>query len=182
MLSIMTLFQFLDVGSLRYQPNWLSEGEYWRGFTAHWVHANWRHLVLNAAGLVLCMTIASPTWSIWRWGGYHLYLAFGISGLFTLLNPELGWYVGYSGVLFGIYLAAAVDLYPRDKVIALLLATAVVVKVVLEQSGNLTLSSGDLIGIPVIIDAHLYGLLLGLTIALAQPVYTICLNRDNGDA
>ena len=182
MLAIMVILQLLDIRDLRYQPNWWIEGEYWRGYTAHWVHANWLHLLLNATGLTLCMTIASPTWSIWRWVAYHLYLALGISTLFTLLNPELHWYVGYSGVLFGIYLLAAIDLYPRDKIIALLLGAAITIKVVLEQSGDMTLSSGELIGVPVIIDAHLYGLSLGLSIALAQRVYTIRIKRDNVDA
>ena len=181
MLAIMTVFQFLDIRDLRYQTNWWAAGEYWRGYTAHWVHANWWHFLLNAAGMILCMTLASPTWSIRRWVAYHLYLALGISILFTLLNPELRWYVGYSGVLFGIYLLAAIDLYSRDKTIALLLGVAIVIKVVLEQSGDITVTSGKLIGIPVIIDAHLYGLLLGLSIALAQRVYTIWVKRDNVD-
>ena len=182
MLAIMAVFQFLDIRDLRYQANWWSEGEYWRSYTAHWVHANWQHLLLNATGLTLCMTIASPTWSIWRWVAYNLYLALGISILFTLRNPELGWYVGYSGVLFGIYLLAAIDLYPRDKTIARLLGAAIVIKVVLEQSGDTTLTSGKLIGIPVVIDAHLYGLSLGLSIALAQLVYTIWVQRNKSGA
>ena len=182
MLAIMAVLQFLDIRDLRYQANWWAEGEYWRGYTAHWVHANWQHLLLNAIGLTLCMSIVSPTWSIWRWVAYHLYLPLGISILFTLRNPELNWYVGYSGVLFGIYLLAAIDLYPRDKTIARLLGAAIVIKVVLEQSGETTLTSGKLIGIPVVIDAHLYGLLLGLSIALAQLVYTIWFKPDkSGD-
>ncbi len=179
MLLIMAIFQQLDIRDLRYQPNWWIEAEYWRSFTAHWVHANEIHLVLNAAGLMLCMTIASPKWSVWRWVVYNIVLALGISTLFTLRNPELNWYVGYSGILFGIYLLAAIDLYRRDKTIALLLGAAMVLKVVLEQLSDIRTDSGDLIGIPVIIDAHLYGLLLGLSIALAQRVYTIWLGRDN---
>jgi rhomboid family GlyGly-CTERM serine protease len=181
MLAIMTVFQFLDIRDLRYQTNWWSAGEYWRGYTAHWVHANWWHFLLNAAGMILCMTLASPTWSIRRWIAYHLCLALGISILFTLLNPELRWYVGYSGVLFGIYLLAAIDLYSRDKTIALLIGAAIVIKVVLEQSSDINVTSGNLIGIPVIIDAHLYGLLLGLSIALAQRVYTIWDKRNNAN-
>ena len=182
MLILMATLQLLDIRQLRYQPNWWVDSEYWRGFSAHWVHANWKHFLLNATGLILCMTLALPAWSIWRWIACNLYLALGISILFTLRNPELHWYVGYSGVLFGIYLLAAVDLYPRDKTIALLLGAAIVIKVVLEQSGDTTLTSSGLIGVPVIIDAHLYGLLLGLSIALAQRVYTIWIKRDNANA
>lgn len=182
MLTVMAIFQLLDIRDLRYQSNWWVEGEYWRGFSAHWVHANWQHLLLNATGLILCMTIASPIWSSWRWLAYHLYLALGISILFSLRNPDLQWYVGYSGVLFGIYLLAALDLYARDKTIALLLGAAIVAKVVLEQLTDISITSGDLIGIPVVIDAHLYGLFLGLSIALTQRVYTIWIRRDKVDA
>jgi len=181
MLVIMAIFQLLDIRDFRYQPDWWTESEYWRGFTAHWVHANWQHLVLNATGLILCMTIASPKWPVWRWVVYNMYLAIGISTLFTLRNPELHWYVGYSGILFGIYLLAAVDLYRRNRTIALLLGAAIVIKVVLEQFSDIRIGSGDLIGIPVIIDAHLYGLLLGLSIALAQRAYTMCLEQDNAN-
>jgi len=110
-----------------------------------------------------------------------MYLAIGISTLFTLRNPELDWYVGYSGILFGIYLLAADDLYRRNRTIALLLGTAIVIKVVLEQFSDIRIGSGDLIGIPVIIDAHLYGLLLGLSVAIAQRAYTVYLERDQAN-
>jgi len=181
LLAIMAIFQQLDIRDLRYQPNWWIEAEYWRSFTAHWVHANEIHLVLNAVGLMLCMTIASPIWPVWKWVVYNMYLAIGISTLFTLRNPELHWYVGYSGVLFGIYLLAADDLYRRNRTIALLLGTAIVIKVVLEQFSDIKIGGGDIIGIPVIIDAHLYGLLLGLSIALAQRAYTMCITQDNAN-
>ncbi len=180
-LVVMAISQLLDIRDLRYQPSWWTESEYWRGFTAHWVHTNWQHLILNATGLILCMTIASPKWPVWRWVVYNMYLAIGISTLFTLRNPELDWYVGYSGILFGIYLLAADNLYRRNRAIALLLGTAIVIKVVLEQFSDIRIGGGDLIGIPVIIDAHLYGLLLGLSIALAQRAYTMCIARDNAN-
>ena len=177
----MAVFQLLDIRMLRYQSNWWGEAEYWRIFTAHWVHANWSHFLLNCTGLVLCVTIASPQWSSWRWASYNLCLALAISTLFTLRNPELDWYVGYSGILFGIYFLAALDLYPRDKMIALLLGAAIVIKVILEQTSEIRVTSEDLIGIPVVVDAHLYGILSGLSIALVQRVYTIWLNRENAE-
>lgn len=180
-LALMVVFQLLDIRVLRYQSNWWGEGEYWRSLSAHWVHANWPHFLLNATGLVLCITIASPKWSNWRWTAYNLYLAFGISALFTLRNPELGWYVGYSGILFGIYFLAAIDLYTRDKTIALLLGAAIVIKVVLEQTSEIRITSADLIKVPVIIDAHLYGLLLALSIALAERVYTIWVKHEHAE-
>ena len=178
MLAIMVILQLFDFRDLRYQYDWLANGEYWRLLSAHWVHVNWRHLMLNAAGLLLCMSIASPRWLIPHWVVYHLILALGISILFYLRNPQLEWYAGYSGVLFGLYLLAAIDLYPHEKIIALLLAAAISIKVILEQTSDLKLDSSEFIGSPVIIDAHLYGILLGLTIALVQRAYTIGDRRD----
>ena len=173
MLAIMVILQLFDFHDLRYQYDWLSKGEYWRLLSAHWVHVNWIHLILNAAGLLLCLAIATPRWSIRQWIIYQLILGFGVSILFSLRNPQLEWYAGYSGVLFGIYLLAAVDLFAREKLIALLLGAAISIKVILEQTSDLKVTSSDLIGTPVIIDAHLYGLVLGLSIALTQRAYTI---------
>ncbi len=179
MLAIMAALQLFDIRLLRYQFGWWGDSEYWRSFTAHWVHANWSHFLLNAAGLILCMTITSPKWSSWRWIAYNFYLAIGISALFTLRNPELRWYVGYSGILFGIYLLAAIDLYARDRIVAFLLGAAIVSKVVLEQTSDINITTEDMIGVPVVIDAHLYGLLLGFSIALALRVYTIWIKHHN---
>ena len=103
-------------------------------------------------------------------------LAPGISLLFSLLNPELNWYVGYSGVLYGIFILAAFDLYSRDKVISVLLIAAIVIKITIEQSGEINLTTSDIIGSPVIVDAHLYGVLLAMTIALLNRLNKIVQN------
>lgn len=173
MILLMLLLQFIGPQSFRYQHDWLQTQQYWRLISAHWVHANWTHLTLNAAGLILCLSIASPNWTIRRWLTNQFVLALGISLLFALANPELGWYVGYSGVLYGVYLLAAIDLYPRDRLIAVLLAAAIVIKITLEQTTDINLGSSDIIGTPVIVDAHLYGVLLATAIALANRLIKI---------
>ena len=172
-LIVTGLLQLFDFDTLRYQENWLSNGEYWRIFSGHWIHVNWPHLLLNALGLMLCMGIASPVWSIKWWVTYNFLLALGISVLFTLLNPELGWYAGYSGVLYGIFLLAAFDLYERDKLIAVILAVAITSKILLEQIGTINVTSSKFIGTLVVTDAHFYGVLLAISIALVQRLFTI---------
>jgi rhomboid family GlyGly-CTERM serine protease len=176
-IGIMASLQLFDVTALRYQLDWFSSGEYWRILTGHWIHLNWTHLALNAAGLLLLIAIATPRWPTSHWIVYNLILALGISILFTFINQRLGWYSGYSGVLFGLYFLAADDLYSREKLIALLLGATITIKVILEQTSDLKINTSELIGSPVIIDAHLYGLLLGISIAITQRAYTIGYQR-----
>ena len=174
---LMVCLQIIDSQSFRFQQDWVQKAEFWRVVTAHWIHFNWQHLLLNGLGLVLCVGIARPTWSIGRWTVYNLLLAIGISMLFTWFNPELGWYVGYSGVLFGVFLLSAFELFKTERIMALLLGLGVCSKVALEQMSPMTVTSSDIIGVPVIIDAHLYGLVLAAAIALifalGKQVHTI---------
>ncbi|MFT5550058.1 MAG: rhomboid family GlyGly-CTERM serine protease [Candidatus Azotimanducaceae bacterium] len=176
-LLVMVCLQIVDSQSFRFQHDWVEQSEFWRVITGHWIHFNWQHLLLNGLGLVLCVGITRPIWSIGRWIVYNLLLAVGISMLLTWLNPELDWYVGYSGVLFGVFLLAAIELFKTERIMALLLGLGVCSKVVFEQMNPMTVITSDIIGVPVIIDAHLYGILLAFVIALAfalvNQVYTI---------
>jgi rhomboid family GlyGly-CTERM serine protease len=166
-LLLMGFLQIIDSQNFRFQQDWVQKAEFWRVVTAHWTHFSWQHLLLNSLGLVLIVAIARPAWSIGRWIVYNLLLAIGISMLLTWFNPELNWYVGYSGVLFGVFLLAAIELFKTERIIALLLGLGVCIKVVLEQTSSATVTTSDFIGVPVIIDAHLYGILLALAITLA---------------
>ncbi len=68
---------------------------------------------------------------------------------------------------------AAFSLFQRDKLVAAMLMVAVVTKITMEQSSEIDLTTSDIIGSPVIVDAHLYGMLLAISIALADRLYTI---------
>ena len=174
--AVMVVLQLGTIELLRYQQSWYVENEWWRALTAHWVHVGWVHLLLNAAGFAIAIGIARPNWQIRLWFAYLLSIAIFISLMFSWLNPELGWYVGFSGVLFGVYIVASVQLFKSEPVVAVLLFGIVAGKVVLEQFSNFDVGSSDLIGAPVIVDAHLYGLIGGLLIALVSQAHTIVQN------
>jgi len=172
-IPFMVLLQAIGPEYLRYQQDLLEQGQLWRYLSAHWVHVGWMHLLLNALGLVICVSLTHPGWSTARWLLYSVILGIGISLLFTLYNPELSDYAGLSGVLFGLYLLSALSLYARDRLIALLIISALVIKVTMEQTGFYDFNSGALIGARVIVDAHLYGLLTAIAIALVWARYTM---------
>jgi len=165
--------QLLGSESFRFVSDWPQSGQIWRLLTAHWVHVGWGHLWLNTLGLAICVSLTNPRWSLKRWFSQSLCLALGISLLLTLRNPQLYWYVGFSGVLFGLYFLAALDLYARDRLVAVLMGSAIVGKVLIEQLTSWDFDSSALIGAPVIVDAHLYGLVISIAIALVTARYTM---------
>jgi len=170
---LVILLQLIGPEYLRFQSDWPQSGQAWRLLTGHWVHVGWEHLLLNTVGLGICVSLANPRWSVRRWLALSVGIGLGISILFTLLNPELQWYVGFSGVLFGLYFLAAQALYARDRLVAVLMGGAIVVKVLIEQFTSWDLDSSALIGAPVIVDAHLYGLVIAIAIALVWARYTM---------
>jgi rhomboid family GlyGly-CTERM serine protease len=181
MIPLMTLLQAVGPEHFRYQQNLVAQGQWWRIISAHWVHVGWLHLLLNGLGLVICVSLTSPGWPPARWLLCCVIMAIGISLLLTLYNPEVVDYAGLSGVLFGLYMLTALDLYSRDRLIAVLIIAAIVTKVAMEQFNFYDFNSGELIGARVIVDAHLYGLLMAIAIALAWATYTMnqCQTRQS---
>ena len=173
MVPFMTLLQAIGPEYFRYQQDLIEQGQFWRIFSAHWVHVSWMHLLLNGLGLVICVSLTNPGWSPVRWLLCCVIMAIGISILLALNNPEIRDYAGLSGVLFGLYLLTALSLYARDRLVAVLIIVAIVIKVLMEQFSFYDFNSGELIGAHVIVDAHLYGLLMAIAIALTWATYTM---------
>ena len=171
--ALMVLLQAVGPEHLRYQRDWLDSGEAWRFFTAHWVHVGWAHLALNCAGLAICVTLTAPRWPTWRWLLASGAIGLAISLLVEWRNPEIRDYAGHSGILFGLYILGALALYPRDRLVALLIVAAIAVKIALEQWSGVDFDTGRLIGARVIVDAHLYGVLGAIVVALLSAGVTM---------
>ena len=83
------------------EPVAVLHGEYWRLLTCHFVHYSAQHLLLNAVGLGLVAALFPREYSL---AGWLSILAGSIAAIdlgFVLLEPQLEWYVGLSGVLHG---------------------------------------------------------------------------------
>ena len=172
-IPLMVLLQAIGPEYFRFQHDWTSTGQIWRMLTAHWVHVGWLHLLLNGVGLVVCVSLTTPGWSLGRWLLNSIIISTGISIMLTLYNPEVIDYAGYSGALYGLYVLAACSLFPRDRLVAALIIAAIVGKVFMEQFNFYDFNSGDIIGARVIVDAHLYGLLMAIACALVWMAYTM---------
>jgi rhomboid family GlyGly-CTERM serine protease len=146
----------------------LAGGQLWRFISGHFVHLGWSHLLLNLAGLALITWIAGRTWDWAGWLAITLISITVIGAGFWIINPELEWYVGLSGLLHGLLAAGLVVGIARRETESVVLAALVVAKLAWEQfSGPLPGSEGASGG-AVIVDAHLYGAVGGILAAAAM--------------
>ena len=167
----MLVCQMVGPEWLRYDTRLVREGEWWRLLSAHWVHANWIHFGLNSAGFILCVMLTGVRWSCWQWSWRIVILSGAISAGLYLWQDQLGWYVGFSGVLFGLFVLAATASLSEQRVMSSLLLGFIALKIGLEQYSSVNITSSDLIGIPVLVDAHLYGVLSAVFLVIAQWLF-----------
>jgi rhomboid family GlyGly-CTERM serine protease len=152
---------------LRYDRPALAGHEWWRLVSAHLVHFDLQHGVLNAAALVLTAWIVGRRVAITEW----LLLAVGSliavdAGLYWL-SPDVGWYVGASGMLHGLFAGSALMLALRERdVMGGMMLLLLAAKLAYEHLSGGTSLFMDGAGFTVVTEAHLYGAVGGLATAL----------------
>lgn len=172
-LSLSALLPFCwpsALAGLQWQRGALADGQYWRLLTAHLVHLNAHHLLLNLFGLLLICELLWDDMAIDDALTLLLASALGVSLLLWISQPQLRWYAGLSGLLHGLWAGCAGLALLRKKNLfylgALLLLAAKLACESGNQSGNM---SASMSGMPVVSVAHLYGALSGLVwLALRQ--------------
>lgn len=166
--------------ALRYERAKVLHGEYWRLFTAHWVHSGFRHMALNAAGAVVIAALFTRTYRIGQWLLVLLASIVAIDIGFLCLEKQLDWYVGASGVLHGALAAGAIAWWRTEaRFMAAALNAILIGKLAWEQlQGALPLAGG----MPVIVDAHLYGAIGGaMTACLIEAMQRSGHRHPQGD-
>jgi rhomboid family GlyGly-CTERM serine protease len=148
---------------LRYERTGLALGEWWRLATAHLVHLDLRHALLNALGLVLMWALFARDYSPKAWLAIVLGAMTGIDAGLWLVASTVQWYVGSSGVLHGIMAAGALAHVRTGERGGWALVALLALKLAYEHwVGALPLSGSD----AVVVDAHLYGVLGGAAVAV----------------
>ena len=149
---------------LRYDRTGLAAGQYWRLLTAHVVHLDLEHAALNSLGLVLMWALFARDYKPGQWALILLSAITAIDAGLWLRDSTVEWYVGSSGVLHGVMAAGTLAHLRRRDLDGWLLAAFIIVKVAYEQhTGALPFADS---GARVIVDAHLFGALGGIAVAL----------------
>jgi len=147
---------------LEYDRAALASGELWRLATAHLVHLDVHHVLLNCLGLLLMWILFARDYPPRQWLLIVLASMAVIDAGLALWDSTLRWYVGSSGVLHGVMAAGTLAHLRRHERDGWLLAAFLVGKLIWEQGvGALPLSGSD----PVVVDAHLFGAAGGLAAA-----------------
>jgi rhomboid family GlyGly-CTERM serine protease len=147
---------------MRYERAGLAAGQWWRLLSGHLVHLDLHHALLNSAGLALIWALFEPDYTPRKWLAIIVGSIAAIDAGLWLRDSTVLWYVGSSGALHGV-MAAGILAHLRNKERdGLLLAGVLLLKLTYEQwVGALPLSGSD----PVVVDAHLYGVLGGVAVA-----------------
>ena len=155
---------------MRYDRAAVLDGEVWRLLTGHWVHLGWLHLLFNIAGLVLVWLLLATALRSSQWLLLTLLIALGQSTLLFALHPGIGWYVGLSGLLHGLFAAGAVVYLARVPAIAGTGLVLLGAKVAAETWGAASGEVTDWLGGPVLTESHRYGALCGALLSLPLAV------------
>ena len=151
----------------------------WRLWTGHWVHLGLWHWLLNMTALALLPEIFLR--SSWK---FFLLLWFFLPPILSLalwlFIPQLSLYAGLSGVLHGIYLALALmaiwDGAGAERRIGWIILMGLCAKVSWEAYSGMS-QTAELIGAPVILQAHQFGAVIGFLIWLTTELISYIQQR-----
>jgi rhomboid family GlyGly-CTERM serine protease len=147
---------------LRYERSAVLAGEAWRLLSGHFVHADLVHLAWNVLGVVIVAFLFARDYSARQWLVILLASTATTNLGFLLLEPQLEWYVGFSGVLHGLMAAGLVGWLrvSRDAVTWIVMGLFAAKLAWEHFSGPLPFTAESL-ELPVIHEAHSYGAIGG---------------------
>jgi cytochrome b len=96
-----------------------------------------------------------------------VFISLGISSLLLLLVPQVQWYLGFSGVLYGLFMGGGIKaVAQKQQRFGYALIGLIILKLTWDTYNNHASLTTQLIGAPVLSIAHWFGILLGALAAL----------------
>lgn len=167
------------VEQLQYQQTWLTKSEFWRLLTAHWIHGSWAHWLFNLLALLAFFILL---------GSCITYREFIINVFFGALVVSLGlyfftdydYYLGFSAVLYGVFIYAAANAVKQgQRWFGLAIILYITGKILLDSINGSNQWTETVIGLPVMTESHLLGLLAGYIIYFTQYLWRRFISSQN---
>ena len=163
-----------------YDRGGVARGEWWRLLSSHFAHFNLEHLLLNLAAWVLIwlygwFVCGARAW-VWLLAATTVFCGLSIH----VLEPEVLWHGGLSGILHGLFLAVAMlrlraDVRDWNAWVAL---AALAGKLAWEWRYGAMPGTQEWIEIPVLTEAHLHGAAAGLAAVLPLMAWRRARRKD----
>lgn len=156
---------------LAYYHTGIKQFELWRLISATFCHTNFNHLLMNAFGLIITLALFIDTFKVIKIYPIIIFNSLFIGAALFFFEPDVIWYVGLSGVLHGLFsYGVAADISNKDRW-GYLLGAGFIIKILYEQIYGAQQSTIDLIGAPVLVNAHLYGAFSGVVFYYVTQCY-----------
>lgn len=157
----------------------IANGEYWRIFTANFVHFGWAHTLMNIAAFLLCNLAFFNEITIKKFSLLLLWCCLAVGFGVFIFSPEYSPYAGLSGAIHGLIVVGLVQTraYPLwIKAGGLILITG---KLIQENLPNYQATDlQDLIPVAIAVESHVYGAIGGAAFAAGDWLLTK-LKRNN---
>ncbi|MEJ6473831.1 rhombosortase [Pseudoalteromonas piscicida] len=144
----------------------INDGEFWRILSGQFTHSNWYHLLLNLLGILFIWLLHAEYTAPKKYWINVVFLGLFTGGMIFQFAPNIVVYTGLSGLLHGLIVWGAIEDIKRKLTTGYLLFVGVWAKVVWEQYGGASEEVARLIDSRVAIEAHLYGAIGGIILAL----------------
>ncbi len=153
---LVMIFEPVSIEWLRYQSLEVSNGQWWRIFSANFCHSNWNHWMLNIAGLWLMDLFYQPVLSQKSRSGLLIFCML-LNVLMLHFWMKINWYVGLSGALHGYLIGGALLSWNKSKLLNFAIIFITTTKLVAESIWQINSETEKLIGANVLEEAHSFG-------------------------
>jgi len=161
-LFIMQLFQ----GELVFYRDLISQGEWWRLLSGNFVHSNYPHLFLNLAGLWILGFLFIDHFKVKTFIFSIVFISFFVGLGLYYFDLDLQKYYGFSGILYGLFIVGGISaVIQKDYFNGILIIVFIIAKLIWDLIYGGSTSSEELIGIPVAVHSHLYGIIAASVIS-----------------
>jgi rhomboid family GlyGly-CTERM serine protease len=148
--------------ALLYDRSAVVAGQWWRLFSANFLHLGVWHWLLNVLSLVLLALLCPERASAAAWAARILAIGSGTCLGLYLGSPQIASYVGMSGMIYGLFLLGLGRQAIQGDRIAIACLVFLAARVGWELHAGIPHSEEKLIGGHVVPQSHLYGMAAAL--------------------